>query len=128
MFRSGVVALLGLLLSVSLAFADPVGTYDVEGSDPGGGATYRGTVEVARTGETYQVIWTIGNATYTGTAIGNDNVLSVVYTGVGSTQTGLAVYSRERPKRRHHPVRVPARRSNHSSDSRPIDGRSELDH
>jgi hypothetical protein len=51
MFRSGVVALLGLLPSVSLAFADPVGTYDVEGSDPGGRATYRGTVEVARTGE-----------------------------------------------------------------------------
>jgi hypothetical protein len=95
MFRPGVVALSGLLLSVSLAFADPVGAYDVEGSDPGGGATYRGTVEVVRTGETYQVTWTIRDATYTGTAIGNDNVLSVAYATVGSTQTGLAVYSRE---------------------------------
>ncbi len=95
MIRSGVVALLGLQLSVSLALADPAGTYDVEGSAPGGGATYRGSVEVTQTGETYRVIWTIGHETWTGTAIGNDNVLSVVYASADSAQTGLAVYSRE---------------------------------
>jgi hypothetical protein len=95
MFRSCVVALSGLFLSASLTFADPAGTYDVEGSAPEGGASYHGTVEVARTGETYRVIWTIGDATYTGTAIGNDDVLSIVYESAESAQTGLAVYSRE---------------------------------
>jgi hypothetical protein len=95
MFRSGVVALLGLLLSVSLGFADPAGTYDIEGSNPGGGGTYRGTVEVTQTGETYRITWTIGSQIYTGTAIGNDDVLSIVYASADSAQTGLGVYSRE---------------------------------
>jgi hypothetical protein len=99
MFRAGVVALSALLLSVflsvSLAFADPGGTYDVEGSGPGGSTTYRGTVEVTRTGETYRITWTIGEEIYTGTAIGNDDVLSIAYASADSAQHGLAVYSRE---------------------------------
>jgi len=45
------------LLSTAAALAgDPVGTYRVEGSNPGGGEPYKGTVTVERTGKTYRVI------------------------------------------------------------------------
>jgi hypothetical protein len=48
--------LAALLWSAAIAFAaDPVGTYSVEGSNPGGGSKYTGAVTVEQTGETYRV-------------------------------------------------------------------------
>lgn len=52
------------------AFADPVGTYSVEGTNPDNGSTYSGTVEVTRTGETYQVVWDIAGQRFVGTGLG----------------------------------------------------------
>jgi hypothetical protein len=80
-----------LLLTIVAAFADPVGKYDVEGSNPGNGKNYTGTVSVERTGDTYKVVWVIGGTRYTGTGIGNKEFLAVSYrTG---NDTGLALYA-----------------------------------
>jgi hypothetical protein len=80
------------LLSVTLAFAgDPVGRYRVLGSNPGNGAKYSGTVSVERTGDTFRVTWDIGNQTYVGTGIGNDEGFAVAYRS--GRQTGIAIYS-----------------------------------
>ena len=49
-----------LLWSTAAAFAaDPVGSYSVEGTNPGSGSRYSGTVTVEKTGQTYRVIWVV---------------------------------------------------------------------
>ena len=79
-----------LLWSVAAAFAaDPVGSYDVQGQSPDG-SKYSGTVTVTQTGQTYRVVWKIGNTRYNGTAIGDKNFLAVSYTS--GDQSGLALY------------------------------------
>jgi hypothetical protein len=47
-------------------------------------------VSVTKTGDTYKVVWKIGDDTYVGTAIGNDKVLAVSYKS--GANTGLALY------------------------------------
>src|ERR1700722_16668822 len=54
------VAMLFSLAPVAFA-ADPVGTYEVQGNNPGG-STYEGTVTVTKTGDTYHVVWEAGRA------------------------------------------------------------------
>lgn len=85
------IAAVALLFSATLAFAaDPVGTYNVEGNNPGGGSQYRGTVTITKTGETYRVIWVVGGTRYIGTGIGNKDFLAVSYQSGNSS--GLALY------------------------------------
>lgn len=80
-----------LLWSVVAAFAaDPVGTYTVEGTNPGGGSAYKGSVTISKTGETYRVIWLVGGTRYIGTGIGNKDFISVSYQSGNSS--GLALY------------------------------------
>jgi len=80
-----------ILLSVAAALADPVGKYDVEGTNPGNGNGYTGTVSVERTNDTYRVVWTIGGTRYIGTGIGDKNFLAVSYRS--GNDTGLALYA-----------------------------------
>lgn len=83
-----------LVCNAALAFAaDPVGRYLVSGTNPGDGSPYSGTVQVARTGDTYQVVWAIGNERYVGTGIGNHEGLAVSYRS--GNATGLALYGAE---------------------------------
>ena len=80
-----------LLWSAATAYAaDPVGRYDVEGTNPGGGGRYTGTVSVERTGETYRVVWMVGGTRYIGTGIGDKNFIAVSYRS--GSDTGLALY------------------------------------
>jgi hypothetical protein len=80
-----------VVLSVTAAFADPVGKYDLEGTNPGNGGSYSGTVSVERTGDTYRVVWLVGGTRYVGTGIGNKEFIAVSYrTG---NDTGLALYT-----------------------------------
>jgi hypothetical protein len=83
-----------LLASTALALAaGPAGTYRVKGTNPGKpDSSYSGTVTVQRTGDTYRVKWEIGDATFTGTGIGNEKFLAVTYSG-DDDQTGLALYA-----------------------------------
>jgi hypothetical protein len=80
-----------LLWSVATSFAaDPVGTYSVEGNNPGGGSNYTGTVTIEQTGETYRVTWLVGGTRFVGTGIGDKNFIAVSYTS--GSNTGLALY------------------------------------
>jgi hypothetical protein len=82
-----------LLLAATTAFADPVGRYRVEGNNPGNGSAYSGTVTVEKTGETYRVVWVVGDTRYVGTGIGDRNFIAVSYRSGDST--GLALYGAE---------------------------------
>jgi hypothetical protein len=82
-----------VLFGVTAALADPVGNYDIKGTDPGKGGAYSGTVSVERTGQTYKVVWVIGGQRYIGTGIGNKDFLAVSY--ISGNQTGLALYAPE---------------------------------
>lgn len=91
--RSISAAAIGLVLGVAAAYADPVGQYDVSGTNPGGRGEYSGTVTVEKTGDTYRVVWVIGNQRYTGTGIGDANFIAVTYRS--GDNTGLALYAQD---------------------------------
>jgi hypothetical protein len=82
-----------MLFAATAAFAEPAGEYRVEGTNPGGGSAYRGTVSVTKTGETYGVVWEIQGQRYVGTGIGNKDFLAVSYRS--GNETGLALYGEE---------------------------------
>ncbi len=85
------VAAVALALSAAAAFAaDPVGNYSVEGTNPNGGSSYSGTVEIQKTGQTYRVVWVVGSTRYVGTGIGNKDFIAVSYRS--GNDTGLALY------------------------------------
>lgn len=91
MLKTLIITTTAIFLSVTAALADPVGKYDVEGTNPGTGKSYSGTVSVARTGDTYRIVWDIGGTRYIGTGIGDKDFLAVSYrTG---NETGLALYA-----------------------------------
>jgi hypothetical protein len=83
-----------LLLTSAAAFAaDPAGSYDLEGNNPGSGSSYSGRVTVERTGDTYRVVWVVGGTRFVGTGIGNRDFLAVSYKS--GSNTGLALYGSE---------------------------------
>jgi hypothetical protein len=64
-------ALVALVLSTSATLADPVGTYEMSGTNPGTGSKYFGTVVVQRTGDTFHVTVTLsGGRRFIGIGIG----------------------------------------------------------
>ena len=89
--RLASIAAAALLLSAATAFAaDPVGEYAVEGTNPGSGSKYRGSVRIERTGDTFRVTWVVGGTRYVGTGIGDKNFIAVSYRA--GSDTGLALY------------------------------------
>jgi hypothetical protein len=91
--RSFAALFASLLWLTSAALADPAGDYRVEGVNPGGGSSYKGTVSVAKSGETYRVVWVIQGQRYIGTGIGDKNFIAVSYRS--GNETGLALYGEE---------------------------------
>lgn len=69
--RRFLMAASSALLLSGPAMADPEGTYVVNGSDPKTGNQYQGSIEIHRTGETYQLTWTIGGDVSSGVGIGS---------------------------------------------------------
>jgi hypothetical protein len=83
---------LAVCLSGATAWAgDPVGTYDISGSNPGGGNSYTGTARVEKTGETYKVTWDVSGTRFVGTGLGDSRFLGMSYRTGNST--GLALYA-----------------------------------
>jgi hypothetical protein len=82
-----------LLLSCGVALADPVGHYAVAGANPGGDGKYSGDVSIEKTGDTYKVVWHVGNDTYVGTGIGSKDFIAVSYKS--GNDTGLALYAEQ---------------------------------
>jgi hypothetical protein len=81
------------LFGTAARAGDPVGTYSVSGSNPGGGGAYSGTATVEKTGGTYKVTWDVAGTHFEGTGLGDSRFLGVSYrTG---DNTGLALYSPE---------------------------------
>ena len=80
-----------VLWSATAFAADPVGTYKIEGNNPGGGSKYTGTVTVEKTGDTFRVTWMVGDNKYVGTGLGDKNFIAVSYRS--GKETGLALYS-----------------------------------
>lgn len=74
------------------ALAGPEGTYSVEGSDPGTGNVYTGTVTVKRNGQTYAVLWDVDGTEYLGTGLGAADVKGVPTMGPASERdTAIAI-------------------------------------
>ena len=89
-----IAILAALLIGTAAAFAaDPVGNYDIAGTNPGSGSHYSGTVSVSRTGQTYRVVWVVGGTRYVGTGIGDRDFLAVSYRA--GNDSGLALYGAE---------------------------------
>lgn len=65
-----VLAVLAAPVLAAPAVADPVGTFDVIGTNPGTSDEYRGTVTVTRSGEAYSVTWDIAGTRFDGTGLG----------------------------------------------------------
>lgn len=96
-----------LALAPAFALAGPEGTYKVQGSNPDG-TTYTGLVQVTRNGETYNVVWKIGDTEFVGTGLGakfigekfqmgpasaEDSALSVGY--ISGRSFGMAMYFKQ---------------------------------
>ena len=88
--RSLVALLFCLLTAPALAIE---GRYRVDGTNPGGDASYRGEAFVKRTGDTYAVGWQIGAARQAGTGLRTGDVLAVVYQTVGTASFGVASFT-----------------------------------
>lgn len=91
------------VLSLPAAFAadekkakSPVlaGKYACEGEADGGGK-YKGTVEITESGAGYTVEWTIGDDTFSGVGIWENDRLCVSWTQAGGA-FGVIVYQREK--------------------------------
>jgi hypothetical protein len=78
-------------MTVSAWAASPEGTWTVAGTNPDGQSSYAGIVTVTRTGETYQVVWRIGDDTYRGTGVLVDGRFGVAYDAGG--QASIALYA-----------------------------------
>ena len=55
------------------------GVYRVEGHSPGSSDLYKGQAQIKKTGDTYTVVWKIGESGHVGTGILTANVLSVFF-------------------------------------------------
>jgi len=74
-FSRTALVLAVLLFGAGPALAGPEGVYDMSGTNPGDRSPYSGTIDVARTGETYAVTWRFGK----------DETRGVGVTGPGDT-------------------------------------------
>jgi hypothetical protein len=92
-------ALAPLALAFALAAAPPAlagaeGTYNVVGTNPGDQGGYAGTVTVEQVGENvFSLQWSIGNNQAIGTAVGDDDFLSVGYKS--GDNFGVALFIRD---------------------------------
>jgi hypothetical protein len=91
--RSVLGVAFALALSAASAVADPIGTYEVSGTNPGSGSHYSGTVTVRRTGDTLLVAWDIAGTRQVGVGLGADDFLAVSY--AANNSFGIAFYRPE---------------------------------
>lgn len=87
--RTFAAATIIIALAAPALAASPQGTFNVVGTNPGGGGAYKGTVTVTATGQhTFRVLWTIAGQRVTGTGLWVDEKFSVGYAG-----DSIAVYT-----------------------------------
>ncbi len=92
MFKIMFIAIFTMFLAPLQAIAGPEGSYTVEGTDPGTGNVYSGTVIVERNGQTYAVLWNVDGTEYLGTGLGAADVKGVPTMGPASERdTAIAI-------------------------------------
>ena len=99
-----VLAAIALAASPALALADPVGTWNISGTNLEDNSAYTGTVTIEREGGVYRVEWDIDGKKLHGIGLGGklvgtnftvgpaspeDNVISLGYTQEGATGMGI---------------------------------------
>ena len=90
MRKSTKALMLAGILAAGPALADGPGRYGVEGKSPDGNS-YEGSASLAQTGDgIWRISWAIGSEKYEGYAIGDKEVLSVMFTSSG--RSGVALY------------------------------------
>lgn len=92
MLKRAGLAVCALLMMMSVAWADIVGNYQVQGLNPDG-STYTGTASVSKNGDTYRVTWVVAGTRFVGTGIGNDEALAITYRA--GNNTGVCLVARE---------------------------------
>jgi hypothetical protein len=71
---------------------DISGSYDVTGTNEGGGGNYKGTLKVTDRDEVYQFSWNAGK-TYDGVGVMTDNAVAVAFTeGANGEGCGVVLY------------------------------------
>jgi hypothetical protein len=86
--RSIAAAAVLVAFSAAAWAASPTGSFQVSGTNPGGGGAYQGTVSVTPTGDTFRVVWHVGDSTVTGTGLWVDEKFCVGFQG-----NSIAVYT-----------------------------------
>lgn len=81
------------LCATAAGAAELAGKYRVEGSNAGGTGRYRGAAAIVQTGDTYQMVWTIGRQQHRGTGLASGDTFSVVFQPKGGA-AGVVVYKR----------------------------------
>jgi hypothetical protein len=83
--------LLMLGISATAQAVDLSGRYSASGTNPGGQGSYRGYATISRSGDTYKIVWKVGEA-YSGTGVVTDEVFSVAYTDAARKWFGMVSY------------------------------------
>ena len=83
------------------AFGQPVGTFTVEGRNPGasgGPPAYAGTITITPAGDSFDVVWLVGasRTRVQGRGLFQNGVFSVAYQNVAPPGPALVVYVRRR--------------------------------
>lgn len=72
---------------------DISGNYEISGANETGGGNYKGTLDVTKRDEVYQMSWKVGADSYDGVAVRSGNTLAVAYTaGTNGKGCGAIVY------------------------------------
>lgn len=85
-------AILVLTLAWPAAADDIAGKYAVEGQEANSGASYSGEAMVQNAGDTYHVVWQIGEQVAIGTGILTEEGFAVTYMMRGAQIPGIALY------------------------------------
>ena len=87
----GVIAVAGALLLWTLpAQARGPGSYAVSGKDAVNNGAYSGTSTLTQTGEsTWRVTWRVGGTSFTGSGLGDGDVIALNFSGAGRTGVAL---------------------------------------
>lgn len=80
------------LTAFSCAF-DPVGKYDVVGTNPNGGE-YKASAEIAKvTDDVYSIVWDFKDGSVYGEGVRNGLSIGFIYGSIQSSNFGIAIYN-----------------------------------
>lgn len=80
----------GLVLATLPAQARGPGSYTVSGKDAVNNGAYTGTSTLTQTGEsTWRVTWRVGGTNFTGSGLGDGDVIALNFSGAGRTGVAL---------------------------------------